>query len=570
MDHERLDPIRKDAGPILEHIIDEFLGDRITRRDFVRRATMFGMSIPVAGTVLAAARPHSSIMRTARSPLAARAPRAGAPINAGMLIPAAAVNPITVEDQGGLEVLGNVGEFLVFIDQNFQYHPWLATSWTSNATASVWTFKIRQGVKFNDGTPMTVDDVVYSYKYQADPKTGGNALSIFGSTLKPDGVVKVDNEHVAFHLEAPDGSFIDATTEDNYNTIIVPNNYDFSNYDKSTTAGSGFVGTGHFKVSAYSAGSGITFVRNPHYWGTPAVPSQVNVTFYPNEEPMTAALQAGTLDAMDQFTFAISPQLLKGGYNVIKLKCALQRQLSMRCDKAPFISKYARQAIAFTLDRPAIIKALFDDLAVIGNDNPFFPGFASHNPSIGQRSKNLKKAKQLLAKAGMPRGFKTPLLGETTQEMPHLAQIVKQSAAQIGVDVNLTIETPSKYYGPGTFGHSDWLDGEMSLVDYGARGVPNIYLEAALQSQNSKTGQGAWNAAHFRDAEYDKLSKEFVAAVDLSTQRKLAGELEALLLDKTPIIFPYFYDYLSATAKNVTGVYPTGLGQFFLWNAAKS
>ena len=128
----------------------------------------------------------------------------------------------------------------------------------------------------------------------------------------------------------------------------------------------------------------------------------------------------------------------------------------------------------------------------------------------------------------------------------------------------------TKYYGTAVFGHSDWLDGQMSLVDYGARSVPNVYLQAPLQSINAKTGSGSWNAAHFSDSTYDNLSKQYIAAVDLSTQRKIAGQIQRLLLDETPIIFAYFYDYLTATAKNVTGVYPTAQGQFFLWDAAIS
>ncbi|MBV8216918.1 MAG: hypothetical protein JO325_00520, partial [Solirubrobacterales bacterium] len=68
----------------------------------------------------------------------------------------------------------------------------------------------------------------------------------------------------------------------------------------------------------------------------------------------------------------------------------------------------------------------------------------------------------------------------------------------------------------------------------------------------------------------DSLSKQYVAAVDLSSQRALAKKIELLLLDETPIIYPYFYNFLSATQKNVTGVYPTQLSQFFLWNASKS
>jgi peptide/nickel transport system substrate-binding protein len=100
--------------------------------------------------------------------------------------------------------------------------------------------------------------------------------------------------------------------------------------------------------------------------------------------------------------------------------------------------------------------------------------------------------------------------------------------------------------------------------------VPNLYLQAPLQTINAATGAGSWNAAHFNDPTYDTLSNEFIAAVDLSSQRRIAGQIETLLLDQTPIIFAYFYDYLSASQKNVTGTYPTAQGQFFLWNATKA
>jgi peptide/nickel transport system substrate-binding protein len=564
INNRRLDPLRKGRGPIQEHIIDEFVAGHISRRDFIRRATIVGLSAPVIGGVVAACGGSSSPSSSSSTP--ATAGKAGSTIKAGILVPAAAINPITIADQGGLELIGNVGEFLIFADQHFNYHPWLATSWSPNADASVWTFKIRQGVKFNDGTPMTVDDVVYSFQTQSNPKSSANALSVFGGTLDPAGVVKVDDTTVAFHLEHPDAAWPDAVSNDNYNMIIVPKGFDYTNYQKT------FPGTGRFKMSSYTPNVGAVYVRNPFYWGTKARPAKIEWTFYSEEAPMTAALQAGSIDCLDQFSVATSPQLLNGSYNVIALKAATHRELSMRTDMHPFTSKYARQAIAYSLDRPAIVAALFKGYAEIGNDSPFAPVFKSTvgPPTVPQRAKNLTLAKQLLAKAGVPRGFSTPLLTETTQEIPHFAEIVKQSAAAIGVDIALTIETPTKYYGTAVFGKSDWLDGEMSLVDYGARSVPNVYLQAPLQSINAKTGAGSWNAARFNNPQFDKLSEEYIAAIDLSTQRKLAQQIETLLLDETPIIYAYFYDYLSATAKNVTGVYPTAQGQFFLWNAAKT
>ena len=142
---------------------------------------------------------------------------------------------------------------------------------------------------------------------------------------------------------------------------------------------------------------------------------------------------------------------------------------------------------------------------------------------------------------------------------------MKAAAAKIGVNIGLTIETSAQYYGKAVFGQSDWLDGAMSLVDYGHRSVPNVFLTAPLQSK------GTWNAAHFKNKQYDTLSQQYIAApaTDVQSQKTIAGKIEQLLLDQTPIIYPYFYNYLTATASGVSGVEPTAIGHLFLFNATK-
>jgi len=535
---------------------------------------MIGLSLPLLGAILdacASSGPGASPGTSRSSSGVVTGPatgngKPGATIRAGILTPAGAINPLTIADPGGTQLLGQVGEWLVFTDQHFNYHPWLATSWSSNADATVWTFKLRQGVKFNNGRPMTADDVVYSFKTQSDPKNGGIALSVFGGTLVPDGVVKVADDTVEFRLEAPNASFVDAVSPDNYNMVIVPDGFNYADFQRN------MVGTGRFASTGYTVNQGATFARNVHYWGSPALPEKLEFTFYPAEGPMTAALEADSVDCTGGFSVQASPQLLAGGYNVIALRQSTHRELSMRTDLSPFTNKYVRQAIALSLDRPAIVRALFKGYADIGNDSPFAPVFnaTAGPPLVPQRQQNLPLARELLKKGGAPRGFRAPLLTEQFQEMPALAQILKQAAAQIGVDIDLHVETETKYFGSSTLGNSDWLDGEMSCVAYGARGVPNLFLEAPLQSVNTKTGQGAWNAARFDSPTYDKLSKEFIAAADLSTQRRLAQQLELLLLDETPVIYPYFYYGLTATQKNVHGVYPTSVAELYLWNAWKS
>jgi peptide/nickel transport system substrate-binding protein len=98
----------------------------------------------------------------------------------------------------------------------------------------------------------------------------------------------------------------------------------------------------------------------------------------------------------------------------------------------------------------------------------------------------------------------------------------------------------------------------MSLVDYGDRGVPNVFLEAPL------TSSGPWNAARFHNKTYDSLVKQYVAALDLQAQRRIAGQIQRLLLAQTPIVIPYWIDGLTASKTNVGGLNPTSIAQLYL------
>ena len=195
-------------------------------------------------------RRRQQLEQLARVAAARAAGKAGGNLKVGIVTPTAAINPVTVADQGGLDMLGQTGEYLAISNSSLQLVPVLAESWTANSDSTIWTFKIRQGVKFHNGQPLTADDVVYTYKLQTDPKGSANALSAFGGVLVPSGVQKVDSFTVAFHLEAPNGNFPYLTSSDNYNMIILPNNYDPTKWESS------FIGTGPFKLQELHAQGG--------------------------------------------------------------------------------------------------------------------------------------------------------------------------------------------------------------------------------------------------------------------------------------------------------------------------
>jgi peptide/nickel transport system substrate-binding protein len=190
--------------------------------------------------------------------------------------------------------------------------------------------------------------------------------------------------------------------------------------------------------------------------------------------------------------------------------------------------------------------------------------FVSTNTSVPQRTQDIAKAKQLMAAAGHPHGFSVTMSADIYEEISQLATVVKQATVPIGVDIKLNVESQSQYYGKEVFGNSDWLDATMSLVNYGDRGVPNVFLDAPL------TTHGAWNAAHFHNPTYDSLVRQYTAAIDLQTQKQIAGKIETLLLDQTPLIIPYWIDGLAATTPSIHGVNPTGVSQVFLGQTYKS
>ncbi|MGH2871078.1 MAG: ABC transporter substrate-binding protein, partial [Solirubrobacteraceae bacterium] len=337
-DHRSLDGIRAHRSELENHYIDELVAGRLSRRQFLRRGAVVGLSATTMGAIIAAcgnANSSSSAPSASSSASGSASSSAAAPVKGGTLklasqAPAAAVNPLTVADSGGLCMIAQTAEFLAF-DNNMalQLQPMLATSWTPSSSGSVWTFKLRQGVKFHDGSPLTADDVVYTFKQLSDPKNASSALSNFTGVLVPDGVVKVDDATVAFHLQSPNGNFPYLVSSDNYGAVIVPNGYDYSKWQSS------FIGTGPFKLSSYSQNVSASFVANPDYWGGAPNLASTSFQFYTSQQPQILALQGGQVDVIVQFVPTGAQALLSGSsYNIIKLKSSNHRELSMRCDMA--------------------------------------------------------------------------------------------------------------------------------------------------------------------------------------------------------------------------------------------
>ena len=554
----RVDAIRKDSTELENHLIDQLSAGKITRREFVRRGTVIGMSIPMLSFIAAACGGGGSSGTEATSGgTATGAVKPGGNIRVALIQPSTEPNPLIVKDEGGAGLLGSTGEFLSFSNAKLELEPRLAESWSPNGDGTEWTFKIRQGVTFHSGKKMTANDVVTTFEELVNPKNASNALSALGGVLSPGNTEAPDDATVVFHLDAPNGNFPTLVSSANYNAIIIPADTDPADWGKT------FDGTGPFKLESFTPKVGAKFVRYDGYWGDKANPDGFELKFYAEEGPMIVAFQGNEVDFVEHFSVSGGQALLSDpNAQVIAVKASTHRQMHMRNDKAPFTDKRVRQAIALSLDRNAMVQGLWDGKADLGNDSPFAPAYPSTDTSVPQREQNIDQAKQLLADAGMADGFTVELQTWNGFEIPDLAQLVKSDASKIGVTINVKIVgDDTAYYGNAVFGDSIWLDSVMGITDYGHRPVPNVFLSSVY------TSKGTWNAAHFKNKQADTLIAQYIAALDLDSQRAAAKQIEELLLDETPVVIPYFYNFLSAAKPNLQGAVSAATGQFDLSKA---
>jgi peptide/nickel transport system substrate-binding protein len=538
-----LDAVRLELGDVENALVDDLLTGRIDRRAFLRHASRLGVGLPLL-SVLAAATGIAFASRSA----AAAGTVGGGVVRAAVAMPHGAIDPIRINDSGSYQLIFQVAEFLCVTEPDLTLKPVLAESWSHNSDGSVWTFRLRRGVKFHNGAQMRAEDVVASFDRLSDPGSVSNALSVFRGLLSKGGTRKVDDYTVAFHLDTPNGNFPYSVSIDNYNAVILPANY-HGNYERD------FMGTGPFRLESYRPRQGATFVRNPDYWGPKALPDRIEFKFYSDIQPRLLALQAGEVDMLDAIPVVMSPAIgAHPDIRIMRVRSANHRQLHMRCDLAPFTDKRVRQALALTLDRKKLVDGLCRGMAAMGNDSQFAPLYPSTDPTVPQRAQNIAKAKQLMAAAGVAAGFDITLTTEHYTDIPEYAQLVQNFAKAIGIKISLKVETQALYYGKSIPGQSDWLDSAVGITDYAHRGVPNTLLGNPLLSN------GAWNAAHFKSEAYDALVPRYLRALDLQAQRSAAGDIQRLLLDETPLIIGYFPDLLVPVRKGVAGLVPIAAG----------
>jgi peptide/nickel transport system substrate-binding protein len=567
MDYFRLDRVRRSATPLELDLVESYVLGRITRRQFIKRAAVIGLSLPAVSAVIAACTTTPS-GSPAASASAAASPAPGAssapPAPAGGSIKVAiqrpvSVDPVAMQDLGGYGTVAQTFEFLCTLDPSgSDIAPGLAESWSPNDDGSVWTFKLRSGVKWQDGSDFTADDVVATMGRLVEAGNSGLKGVIDANSAKA-----TDPTTVEFSLLSPNGNFPYLVSVFNAQTVITPKDYALG-----TTADANKNGTGAWKLDSYDHSTGATFSRNGAWWGGQTPLDSVEFVFFDATGPMVTAYQGGQVDCIVQFDVLSGEALLNdANTNVIATKAALHRQIWMRVDTGQFAKKEVRQALAYSLDRDAMIQQLFKGRAEIGNDHVIAPIYPYFDESVPQRTRDIEKAKQLLAAAGTP-SISAVLHAGQLLEIPDLATLMKSQSAEAGFNLEVAVESLDTFYG------AQWCPAEpasppcsgaaeLGIVDYGHRATPDVYLNAALKTD------GVWNSSQYSSPEFDAAFAEFQAAIGVDAQKAACKKIETILNEDVPIALPYWYNYLAGSSKKYQGIYSSALGQMFFSSASQ-
>lgn len=480
-----------------------------------------------------------------------------------------------------LIVAQQINETLItFKPGTLELTPKLAESWEPNGDSTEWTFKLKQGVKFQDGTPFNADAVVFNFNRLADPKfefgfrAEGNTFAIFpdifGGFLGEantvwKGVEKVDDSTVKFSLTRPVPLFPNYVAA-SYFGIASPDAVK-KNGIKYGTPEVGAVGTGPFTFQSWTAGQSLTLVRNDDYYGDKAKMPGVVVRFIADASARLAELQAGAID----FTINLAPDAREtiqssSDLALVSLEPFNIAYLALNINNKPFDDPKVRQAVSYAIDKQAILEGFYGGVGTVADD--FLPdGLSWARPdTLDKYSYDPEKAKALLKEAGYPDGFSTMVLTDGTEVPVELwympvsrpyyptAQPIAEAYATYLADIGIKVELKTEDWGVYL---DNWDAGKkhgMTMLGWtGDYGDPNNFLYTHF-------GPGNETEAGYKNQQvWDTLQKAGSATTqdDAAKLFKEAGTQINKDLPRIPIVHapPVF-----AQKKALTGWVPNPTG----------
>lgn len=427
---------------------------------------------------------------------------------------------------------------LIGLDDNGVPALELATEISSNADATEWTIRLMDGVTFHNGKDLEAADVIYTLQQTVNPKfPQPGALVIDRLDLANARIL--DKLTVRIPTHQPFAILAEALATGPF-FFVVPVGFDAKNP----------VGTGPFRYESFTPGVQSVFTKNPDYWqsGLPYV-DKVVISDFSDEASQVNALLSGDADLVQYLSSASTHTITSGGADLLIAKGGGWTPFTMRVDQAPFNDVRVRQAMRFVVDRPEMLRLLFEGYGRVGNDL-YSVEDPDYDVELPQRQQDLGMAKSLLRAAGHENLTVTLVTSPIAPGMVNAATIFKQQAAGAGVTVNLQQVPVTEFFGPNytkwTFAQ-DWWTGYPYFTQVASGTLPTA----------------PYNETHFDNPRFISLYEAGVATTDVVKRKEIAYEMQTIEYDTGGYIIPYFYPVIDAYAKKVMGTHTAATGQSF-------
>ncbi len=424
--------------------------------------------------------------------------------------------------------------------------PELAESFGSNSDATEWSFNIRKGVTFHDGSKLTANDVVYSMNRHL----GDESTSTIKAVLKSVKEWKKTGEYeVKAVMNTPNADL--PILCGLFQAKIV----------KDGTTGEGN-GTGPFTLESFEPGVKSVHKRNQNYWRDGANLDALEITAITDPVARVNALLSGDM----QMVTAIEPKAFRqiesaSGVKLLSLPAALSLEICCLKDTEPGISDDFVKGMQYIQDRDRVVNKILKGKGSLGNDQPIMsahgPDFCSELP---QRPYDPDKAKFHFKKSGYTTAevYVAPVISG----IEDMVLLTQANCAKIGFDLKVRRVPTDGYWG------AVWLKEPLNVVTWNMR--PTANSQIAIQY----APQAAWNDTHWHNDRIGELLSTSLAETNLDKRHAMYCEMQTLIHEESGIVIPAFTNINDAIADNIMGVPKVPLGQLggnewpeFVWLA---
>jgi peptide/nickel transport system substrate-binding protein len=465
------------------------------------------------------------------------------------------LDPVYVDDGESAKIIVNIYDTLVKYKRGgTDIEPCLATSWTKSPDGLAWTFNLRKGIKFHDGTPFNAAAVKFSVDRQLPPLVK-DSMPYASFTFGPVKKVEVVNDYtVRFILNRPYAPFLANLAMCLAAPIVSPTAVkkygedDFSQHP---------VGTGAFKFEKWDKDQQIVLIKNNDYWGQKAKVDKVVYVTTKENSVRASQLITGAADIIDGIDPNDVKTLESNGMHVIKNPGMNINYMYFFCHKKPFNDVRVRRAISMAINRQELVKYLYQGYAQVANGPlpSFIPGY---DPKLKPLGYNPEQAKKLLAEAGYsnfsfdfitysnPRPY-NPVNGVK------LAEAVQAELLKIGVKTNIKVYPWKEYkdvYAKGEVGEAGF---------YGWVG-DNGDADNFLSLLSSHEIESTLNTAKYVNPKVDALLEQGTKTFDPKARIKIYHDLQKILIDEAPWVYISHAADLAATKPTVKNFYPHPTG----------